>query len=153
MPTSTLKLVLGVIARRPSPGGLSRPRTEPGGRSPPTGFKRDDAARVRAILESRPRVTGVGINWLGLERINEVRAAQGRPALDVVAVDRVGRELDARGPRRRLRPGERPEPPPRRRPARLGRQQHSQVLPAHPEPEPRSARAPPSRPPTTSSPT
>lgn len=58
-----------------------------------TGLLREDEARLRAFVESHPRVTGVRVNWLGLERVNDARSAQGRPPLAVGAVDRVGREL------------------------------------------------------------
>ncbi|MCK7490716.1 MAG: hypothetical protein MZW92_02225 [Comamonadaceae bacterium] len=101
-----------------------------------TGLLRDDDARVRALVESHPRVTGVRLNWLGLERVDAARAARGLAPLGVRSVDRVGRELVSSLPGRRLRPGRRPGPPRRRRPARLRRQQRAQVLPAHPEPEP-----------------
>ena len=92
MPRSTLKFVfagmLGALLLAASPAQESR------GDGPyRTGLLRENDVQVRAFMDSHSRVTGVGVNWLGLERINEVRAAQGKPALDVVTVDRVGREL------------------------------------------------------------
>ncbi len=92
MPRSTLKLALAGML-----GALllaAAPAQESQGDGPyRTGLLRENAAQVRALMDSHPRVTGVGINWLGLERINGVRAAQGRPGLDVVTVDRIGSEL------------------------------------------------------------
>ncbi|MBP7705769.1 MAG: C1 family peptidase [Candidatus Aminicenantes bacterium] len=65
-----------------------------------TGLLREDEARLREFVETHPRVAGVRVNWLGLERINDARSAQGRPPLEVRAVDRVGGELVS------ARPGE-----------------------------------------------
>ncbi len=92
MPRSTLKLVfagmLGALLLAASPAQESR------GDGPyQTGLLRENDAQVRAFMDSHTRVTGVGVNWLGLERINEVRAAKGKPPLGVVTVGRVGREL------------------------------------------------------------
>ena len=95
MPKSPLKFGLGVIAGLLGAlllGGAPAQQSPEDGLHR-TGLLRENDAQVRAFMDSHPRVTGVGINWLGLERINEVRTAQGRPALDVVTVDRVGREL------------------------------------------------------------
>ncbi len=58
-----------------------------------TGLLRDDEARVRALVERHPQVTGVKLNWLGLERVEAARAARGLAPLGVRSVDRVGREL------------------------------------------------------------
>jgi hypothetical protein len=92
MPRSTLKLTLAAML-----GALllaTSPAQDSQGDGPyRTGLLRENAAQIRAFMDSHPRITGAGINWLGLERVNEVRAAQGRPVLDVVAVDRIGREL------------------------------------------------------------
>ena len=101
-----------------------------------TGLLRDDEARVRALVESHPRVTGVKLNWLGLERVD---SGPGRPGPGA-ARGPFGRPRRPRArerpSRRRLRSGRRPGPPQRRRPAGLRRQQRAQVLPAHPQPEP-----------------
>ena len=65
-----------------------------------TGLVPEDEARLRAFVETHPRVTGVRVNWLGLERVNDARAARGLSPLEALSVDRVGRELVS------ARPGE-----------------------------------------------
>jgi hypothetical protein len=92
MPQPSLKFLyagmLGVLLLAVSPA-----QDLPSGAGQRTGLLRDDEARVRALVESHPRVTGVKFNWLGLERIDAARAARGLAPLGVRSVDRVGREL------------------------------------------------------------
>jgi C1A family cysteine protease len=60
-----------------------------------TGLKPLDAVEVERIAAAWPRITRVGLNRLGLERINEVRARKGKPALDTSVAEPIGAE--ARG--------------------------------------------------------
>lgn len=49
---------------------------------------------VAEVFRSRPRVSKVNCNWLGLERINEVRSGKGLAALDPLSVRPVGHEVE-----------------------------------------------------------
>jgi len=53
------------------------------------------AEETAEIYRTWPRVARVDVNWLGFERINKVRAEQGRPALDPLSVRPVGREVES----------------------------------------------------------
>jgi C1A family cysteine protease len=61
-----------------------------------------DARQVEEIVANWERVNRVGLNPLGFERVNEVRAQRGKPALDLAIVRPAGEEVDgilaARGP-------------------------------------------------------
>jgi C1A family cysteine protease len=61
-----------------------------------------DARQVEEIVAGWERVNRVGLNPLGFERVNEVRAQRGKPALDLAIVRPAGEEVDgilaARGP-------------------------------------------------------
>ena len=50
---------------------------------------------VAEIRGTRPQITKVYLNWLGFERINEVRAARGLAALDPASIRPVGREVES----------------------------------------------------------
>ncbi len=52
-----------------------------------------DAAEIEQIASSWPRITRVGLNPLGFERVNEVRARKGKPALDPLSVEPLGDEV------------------------------------------------------------
>jgi len=47
------------------------------------------------VRRTRPQVTKVDVNWLGFERVNEVRKAKGKDALDPASVRPVGREVES----------------------------------------------------------
>jgi hypothetical protein len=47
------------------------------------------------IRRTRPQVTKVDVNWLGFERINEVRKGKGKAGLDPASVRPVGREVES----------------------------------------------------------
>ena len=51
------------------------------------------ALEKEQIASTWPRITRVGINRLGFERVNEVRARKGKPALDPLSVEPVGDEV------------------------------------------------------------
>ena len=52
-----------------------------------------DAAEIEQITSSWPRITRVGLNRLGFERVNEVRARKGKPALDPLSIEPLGDEV------------------------------------------------------------
>lgn len=54
-----------------------------------------DAAQIEKIVSSWPQVTGVGLNPLGFERVNAVRAAKGKAPLDPRLVMPVGGETQS----------------------------------------------------------
>ena len=58
-----------------------------------TGLIPLDAREIELIASTWPRINRVGINHLGFERVNEVRARKGKPALDTSAVEPVGDEV------------------------------------------------------------
>ncbi|RPJ02335.1 MAG: hypothetical protein EHM31_03255, partial [Candidatus Aminicenantes bacterium] len=58
-----------------------------------TGLIPLDAREIELVASTWPRITRVGINHLGYERINEVRARKGKPALDPMSVEPVGDEV------------------------------------------------------------
>jgi C1A family cysteine protease len=60
-----------------------------------TGLIPLDAAEIEWVVSNWPRVTKVGLNRLGYERVNEVRARKGKPALDPGIVEPIG--LDVMG--------------------------------------------------------
>jgi C1A family cysteine protease len=47
------------------------------------------------VLATRPQITRVHLNWLGLERVNAVRKGKGRPPLDPALARPVGREVES----------------------------------------------------------
>jgi len=57
-----------------------------------TGLIPLDAREIELIVSTWPRITRVGLNPLGFERVNEVRARKGKPALDPQLVEPVGSE-------------------------------------------------------------
>lgn len=59
-----------------------------------TGLIPLDAGQLEEILARWPRVARVGLNALGLERVNAVRAAKGKAALDAASVRPVGEEVE-----------------------------------------------------------
>lgn len=61
-----------------------------------TGLIPLDARQIEEIVASWPRVRRVRLNALGLERVNAVRTAKGKPALDAAAVLPVGEEVEGR---------------------------------------------------------
>jgi len=58
-----------------------------------TGLIPLDAREIELIASTWPRITRVGVNHLGFERVNEVRARKGKPALDPLSVEPVGDEV------------------------------------------------------------
>ena len=71
-----------------APAGPADTRLYPKGLIPLTD------AEAAEIFSSWPRVAKVNVNWLGLERINEVRSRKGKAALDPLSVRPVGREVE-----------------------------------------------------------
>ncbi len=61
-----------------------------------TGLIPPDAGQLEDIVANWPRVRRVGLNALGLERVNAVRTAKGKPALDAAAARPVGEEVEGR---------------------------------------------------------
>ncbi len=61
----------------------------------PTGLIPLDEGQVKEIVEGWPRITGVNVNWLGFERINEVKAQRGKVPLDPRSIRPVGREVES----------------------------------------------------------
>ena len=75
---------------------LGGPAAQDGPGEPPhaTGLIPLDAGRLDEIVSTWPRVVGVRLNPLGLERVNEVRARKGEPPLGLESAVPVGREVD-----------------------------------------------------------
>jgi C1A family cysteine protease len=65
--------------------------TEP---PPATGLIALDAGQLERIAAEWPRITRVGLNFLGFERVNKVRQERGKPGLDPVSVRPVGDEVE-----------------------------------------------------------
>jgi len=72
-----------------APAGPSDARLFPKGLIPLTD---EEVAEIRG---TRPQITKVNLNWLGFERVNEVRAGKGQPALDPAMIRPVGREVES----------------------------------------------------------
>jgi C1A family cysteine protease len=72
-------------------GTQDTPAGEPHG----TGLVPLDAVQLEGILANFPRITRVGLNPLGYERANAVRAARGLPALDPAVIRPLGGEVEA----------------------------------------------------------
>jgi C1A family cysteine protease len=60
-----------------------------------TGLIPPTEEELAEIVNTWPRVTRVNLNWLGLERSNEVRERKGLPPLDPGVVRPVGREVES----------------------------------------------------------
>ncbi len=60
-----------------------------------TGLIPLDAAQIEEIVANWPRIARVGVNRLGFDRVNEVRAAKGKPPLDPLSVAPIGREVES----------------------------------------------------------
>ena len=60
-----------------------------------TGLIPLDARQVEEIVARWPRISRVGINTLGFERVNAVRAGKGKPSLDLASVQPVGAEVES----------------------------------------------------------
>src|SRR5512137_1481301 len=60
-----------------------------------TGLIPLDARQIEEIVTNWPRITRVGINRLGFERVNEVRAGKGKAPLDPLSVVPIGREVES----------------------------------------------------------
>src|SRR5512138_311516 len=60
-----------------------------------TGLIPVDAGEIDRIIAKWPRVNGVHLNRVGLERVNDVRAGKGKARLPSGAVKPVGRELES----------------------------------------------------------
>jgi hypothetical protein len=60
-----------------------------------TGLIPLDAAQIGKIVSSWPRITRVGINHLGFDRVNEVRSKKGKTPLDSLLVKPVGGEVES----------------------------------------------------------
>ena len=60
-----------------------------------TGLIPLDAAQIDEIVTNWPRITRVGVNRLGFERVNEVRAGKGKPPLDPLSVAPIGGEVES----------------------------------------------------------
>ncbi len=73
-------------------GGGPAAQDREAGAPPATGLIPLDASEVERIISAWPRITRVGLNPLGFERVNEVRARRGRPALDPRVVEPIGFE-------------------------------------------------------------
>ena len=54
-----------------------------------------DGRQIAEIVKTRRRVDRAGLNWLGLERVNEVRARRGMTLLDARSAKPVGREVES----------------------------------------------------------
>jgi hypothetical protein len=76
--------------------GLAGPAGPQDGAEPPraTGLIPLDARQVEQIVAEWPRVNRVGLNALGFERVNKVRAEKGQPGLDPLSVRPVGDEVE-----------------------------------------------------------
>lgn len=77
-------LILGAPAAQENPAGDPHA----------TGLIPLNERQVEEIVSSWPRVTRVGINWVGFERVNQVRAGKGKPPLDPQSVAPVGGEVE-----------------------------------------------------------
>ena len=100
-----------------------------------TGLIPLDAAQIEEIVANWPRISRVGLNPLGFERVNEVRAGKGKAPLDSQSVPPVGGEVESALAARAASDPRRPrERGPGRRPAGQRRQQPAEVLPSDPEP-------------------
>ena len=60
-----------------------------------TGLIPLDAAQLEGIVSNFPRITRVGLNPIGFERLNAVRAAKGQAGLDPQLVSPVGSEVES----------------------------------------------------------
>ncbi len=60
-----------------------------------TGLIPLDAAQIEQIVANWPRITRVGVNRLGFERVNKVRAGKGKPPLDPLSVAPIGGEVES----------------------------------------------------------
>lgn len=60
-----------------------------------TGLIPLDAAQLEEIVANWPRITRVGVNPLGYDRINEVRAGKGKAPLDPLSVVPIGGEVES----------------------------------------------------------
>ncbi|MGE5741994.1 MAG: C1 family peptidase, partial [Candidatus Aminicenantes bacterium RBG_16_66_30] len=60
-----------------------------------TGLIPLDAAQLEEIVANWPRIWRVGVNPLGFERVNEVRARKGKPPLDPLSIAPIGREVES----------------------------------------------------------
>lgn len=88
-----LAAALGALfAAGPGPAAPQAPRAE----APrATGLIPLDAAQLEEILAAWPRIVRVGLNPLGFERVNAVRSAKGKPALDPRLVAPIGDEVES----------------------------------------------------------
>jgi C1A family cysteine protease len=87
-----LTIILGSAPAGPAgqtPAGQDDVRLYPKGLIPLT------AEETAMIVRTWPQVVKVNVNWLGFERINQVRAEKGEPALDPRLVRPVGREVES----------------------------------------------------------
>ena len=75
---------------------LAGPAGPQDGTEPPraTGLIPLTADQLERIAAEWPRVTRVGLNALGFERINKVREEKGKPALDALSIRPVGEEVE-----------------------------------------------------------
>ncbi len=60
-----------------------------------TGLIPLDAAQIDEIVTNWPRISRVGVNRLGFERVNEVRAGKLKPPLDPLSVAPIGGEVES----------------------------------------------------------
>jgi len=61
----------------------------------PTGLIPLDGRQIAEIVKTRRRIDKVGLNWLGLERVNEVRSRRGLTLTDPQSAKPVGREVES----------------------------------------------------------
>jgi C1A family cysteine protease len=85
--------VLGILGLAVLGGPQAQENQAEGSRA--TGLIPLDARQIEEIVANWPRITGVGVNRLGFERVNAVRAAKGKAPLDPLSVAPIGREVES----------------------------------------------------------
>ncbi|MGZ5424744.1 MAG: C1 family peptidase [Candidatus Aminicenantales bacterium] len=86
-------LILGVLGFALLGGPQAQENRSDASRA--TGLIPLDAAQIEAIVSNWPRITRVGINPLGYERVNEVRAGKGKSPLDPLSIAPIGAEVES----------------------------------------------------------
>jgi len=94
MPKVLLRTILGTVSGLILLVGLMGPG-QPDDPPHRTGLVPLSAEELAQVLSTRPQVTRVHLNWLGLERVNKVRTRKGLPPLDPASARSLGRELES----------------------------------------------------------